>query len=96
MEKKKHEKSQNQSLIEKLSDPNHKVDSKFLKEFYEENRRVNAKKSGFNPRDPLGKRLSEFWKYCLKKIDKTSEILDQETRFSLSRLKSQAIFFIIC
>ena len=50
------------SLIDKLNNPNYNVNSKFLKEYYDENKRVNIKRSGFNPRDPFGKRLSEFWK----------------------------------
>ena len=53
------------SFIDKLNDPKYKVNSKFLKEFYEENKRVNTKKAGFNPRDPFGRRLSEYWKFFI-------------------------------
>lgn len=50
------------NLIDKLNDPNYQVNSKFLKEYHDEIKKVNTKRSGFNPRDPYGKRLSEFWK----------------------------------
>ena len=50
------------NLIDKLNDPNYNVNSKFLKEYHNETKAINVKRSGFNPRDPYGKRLSEFWK----------------------------------
>ena len=83
METSKSEKKQ-KSLLEKLNDPNHNVNSKFLKEYYEENRRINSKKTGFNPRDPQGRRLSEFWKFFfLKKFSFLRKIhkIDQVTPF---------------
>lgn len=51
------------SLIDKVQDPNTKINSKFLAEYYEENKKSNIKKMGFNPRDPLGRRLSLYWAY---------------------------------
>lgn len=76
-------KSEKKSLLEKLNDPNHNVNSKFLKEYYEENRRINSKKTGFNPRDPQGRRLSEFWKFSKKIICffRKIYIIDQATQF---------------
>lgn len=51
------------SLIETVQNPNTKINSKFLAEYYEENKKSNIKKMGFNPRDPLGRRLSLYWQY---------------------------------
>lgn len=46
-------------ILEKLKDSDKKIESKFLRDYYE-TKQKNAK--GFNPRDPLGIRLTDVWK----------------------------------
>lgn len=50
-----------EKLIEKLNSPNFKVTSQFLEEYYNEKKKENIKRLGFDPRDPDGMRLSSFW-----------------------------------
>lgn len=47
-------------VLEKFKDSDKKIESRFLRDYYEAKSK-NTK--GFNPRDPLGVRLTDTWKY---------------------------------